>query len=203
MRLKFYSSMAIAILLVLLISKMVHGQTPLTAPQVAGCPSPTPYPVAGVTTGWPGSACKYQFYPLSDTAHAIASASKSTPVYAHTYGGYVGAKYSGTLVACPIGATLSADSKSCSDASGKDASALVTLANLPTFSIAAVTPPPVPTPVPTPTPPPPEANSLSVTVTLAGSGGNPLPAAVYSNIAPGACFVWNDGTHSGQFCLPK
>lgn len=109
-----------ALALAQLIAKPLYAQTVLTAPYVAGCPSGK------------DNACKYQFYPLTDTTHWLASGSKTNPSYAHTYSGYAPTP-TALLVACPKGATLSADSKACT-AGGVDASQLVAYSLLPTFS---------------------------------------------------------------------
>lgn len=103
------------------ISTPLHAQTVLTAPQVAGCPA-----------GKDGT-CKYLFYPLTDTTHWMATGSKSAPSYAHTLAGYAPTP-SALLVACPKGATLSIDQKTCTSA-GADASQLVAYSQLAAFSI--------------------------------------------------------------------
>lgn len=111
----------------------VPAQTTLSAPYVAGCPAPLP-------PTWPASTCKYQFYPLTDTTHAIASLSKATPVYQHTYAAYASTP-AVLLVACPAGAVVSADSKTCTSA-GLDASALVAYSAVSKFAILPVDTPP-------------------------------------------------------------
>lgn len=114
-----------------------RAQSALSAPYVAGCPAPVPD--QKTHTGWPAGSCKYQFYPLTDTVHAVASVSKTAPIYAHTYSGYPPTAY---LIACPQGAVLSADQTQCT-ANGKDASGIVSKALVGAFSIA-VTPPAAP-----------------------------------------------------------
>jgi hypothetical protein len=169
-----------ALLALLLAIPAVHAQTVLTAPQIAGCPSPVP-------PSWPASTCKYQFYPLTDTVHAIASVSKATPVYQHTYGGYT----SGTvlLVACPSGATLSVDTKQCTGPDGLDASALVAKSAIPSFAL--------------PPPPPPPPVLVSVTITPLAPSDPPQVAVTYRAIPAGSCFALSDGTHTAQACLPQ
>jgi hypothetical protein len=169
-------------LLVLLAPFGASAQTVLTAPQVAGCPSPVP-------PAWPASSCKYQFYPLTDTVHAIASVSKTAPVYQHTYGGYNLATT--LLVACPIGATLSADTKQCTGPNGLDASALVAKSAIPTF--ATTFDPPVVTPPAT----------VSVTIKPLATSDPPQTTVTYSALPAGSCFALSDGTHTTQACLPQ
>jgi hypothetical protein len=138
------------------------SQTVLTAPQVAGCPAPVPNPVTHA--GWPSSTCKYQFYPLTDTTHAIASVSKTTPAYQHTYGGYPA---TAMLVACPKGAALSSDRVTCADASGADASLLTAKSAVPALAIGGPIVPTVATVTLSWTPP--TKNSDGTTLTdLAG-----------------------------------
>jgi hypothetical protein len=128
------------------------AQSVLSTPYVAACPSPVP-------PTWPASTCKYVFeLPDVRSPEAVASISKLAPVYTHTYSGYVVGKFAGVIVACPKNAVLSADKKSCMDAAGKDASGLVTLSSLPTFSITAQSSPPPPPP-----PPPPAVDYTVVT----------------------------------------
>jgi len=109
------------------------AQIPTSAPMIAGCPSPLP------AQSWPSSTCKYQWFPLTDTVHAIASNSKTTPIYQHTYTAY---RSTDLLVACPSGAVTATGA--CTDATGKDVSQVIAKSAIPTF---ALTPPPPPQPV--------------------------------------------------------
>jgi hypothetical protein len=114
------------------------SQAQTGAPTIAGCPSPIP----SGTNNWPPSSCKYNFYPLSDTTHAIASVSKTTPTYQHTYPSYAATTL---IVACPAGATVSGGS--CTSG-GKDVSVVVAKSAVPalalgTTPVTPVTPPPV------------------------------------------------------------
>jgi hypothetical protein len=166
----------IACLLLALVTLESRAQTLLTAPLIGACPSPVP-PV------WPASTCRYQFYPLTDTVHAAASVSKTAPVYQHTYGGYSVATT--LLVACPAGATLSADTKQCTGPDGLDASALVAKSAIPSFAIA-------------PAPPPP-AVLQDVTVTAVDA---PAAAALFPKLPTPECFTLSNGTQSVTACIP-
>jgi len=113
---------------------LADAQTITPSPLVAGCPSPLP------AQSWPPSSCKYQFYPLTDTTHAIASRSKSIPVYQHTYGAY---GPTDLLVACPAGANITAGGV-CTDAAGNDVSQVVAKSAIPALTMTFTpTPPPV------------------------------------------------------------
>ena len=94
--------------------RSAHAQTPLVAPEVLVCPVPL----------WPSTPCPKTpiFSPLTNTANAAASVSKTAPVWAHTFAGY-GA--TDLVVVCPAGDTVSADSTKCTNAAGADASALI------------------------------------------------------------------------------
>lgn len=162
---------------VLAVCASVQAQTVLTAPQVAGCPSPVP-PI------WPASTCRYQFYPLTDAVHAIASVSKAAPIYQHTFSGYNLATV--LLVACPIGATLSVDAKQCTGPNGLDASALVAKSSIPTFAVVAPAPPP-------PLPP------QNVTITAVDA---PAASALFHQLPNPECFVLSNGTQNVTACLP-
>lgn len=118
-------------LIIALLSQHAHAQTPSTSPMIAGCPSPLP------AVSWPASTCQYNFYPLTDTTHAIAAISKTTPAYQHTYGAY-GA--TALLVACPAGAIVSA--ATCLDSTGKDVSVIVAKSAIPALTIVPIVPPP-------------------------------------------------------------
>lgn len=119
----------------LLIASLVGislGQTaPSSVPTIAGCPSPIP---SGISN-WPASTCKYNFYPLSDTTHAIASISQTNPIYQHTYPSYLATQM---IVACPAGAVTSGSA--CTDSNGKDATVVVAKSVVPSLAIAPTTP---------------------------------------------------------------
>lgn len=130
------SSLFVPVLL-LAMASAIQAQTVLKAPEVQGCTNPAPA-VPPATTVWL-SVCKAPaFMPLT-SASVVASASKTAPVWAHTFSGYAATDL---VVACPINATLSADGTKCTNAAGADVSALTAVSVVPTFSIAA---PSVPT----------------------------------------------------------
>lgn len=111
---------------------LAQSLTPSAAPMIAGCPSPIP---TG-QTNWPQPTCKYIFYPLTDATHAIASLSKTTPTYQHTYPAYLATQL---LVACPAGASVLG--AICNDSTGKDASVVIAKSAIPALTIVPVTPP--------------------------------------------------------------
>lgn len=158
-----------------LVFSTAHAQTPSAAPLIAGCPSPLP------AQSWPQSSCAYQWYPLTDTTHAIASVSKSAPSYQHTFGSYASTQL---IIACPAGAVVSG--ASCTSG-GKDVSGVIQKALVSAFSII----PPVPTPVP--------ADYL---VSVVGA----LPP--YGFLVKGLdstqaqCFTVTSGAKSVQACIP-
>jgi hypothetical protein len=121
-------------ILFLLISLLGIGsafaQAPATTPMIAGCPNPLPS-----SGDWPTTSCKYVFYPLTDTTHAIASRSKSTPIYQHTFGSYLPTDL---IVACPKGAIVLG--LSCTDSTGKDASVVVAKSAIPSLTIIPINP---------------------------------------------------------------
>lgn len=83
---------------------------PLTVPQVLVCPGPL----------FPAKCTAAVFAPTSSPL-TVASVSKTVPAWRHTFSGYLATDL---LVACPVGATVSADSKSCTLA-GADATVLL------------------------------------------------------------------------------
>jgi len=83
---------------------------PLTSPQVLVCPGAL----------FPAKCAAPIFAPTTSPLTA-ASVSKTIPIWFHTFGGYAP---TALLVACPVGATVSADSKSCTLA-GADATVLL------------------------------------------------------------------------------
>jgi hypothetical protein len=101
-----------------------------TAPTMQACTNPIP-------PTWPGTNClTSSFVPLTVATVTVNSGTEAAPNWAHTLTGYA---TTAKVIACPIGAVLSADSKSCTDSTGKDAAAAVTISSLATFSIV---PPP-------------------------------------------------------------
>lgn len=156
-----------------LITCLVYAD-PITTPMVAGCPSPLP-------PQWPSSACAYQWYPLTDTTHAIVSVSKTAPIYQHTYSIYTAVD---PVLACPAGAEVSG--KSCT-IGGKDASVIV-----PKRAVASLgLPPPPPAPVP-----------ADYTVTVNGVS-DPNVAATFKALdsLQTQCFTIKSGNKSAQVCL--
>lgn len=114
-------------LVTLLMVSTIFAQTPTLAPTVLGCTNPAPAVLGAPTVFF--SSCKTPaFLPLS-TLSVLASISKSTPVWAHSFSGYAATD---KLVACPIGAVVSG--ATCT-ANGVDASALVAQSNVASFSI--------------------------------------------------------------------
>jgi hypothetical protein len=168
--------------LILAFAPFASAQTPvvLTAPQVLGCSNPAPA-VAPSGTVWFSSCKTAVFVPLNTTS-LVASVSKTSPVWAHTYGGYLSVASTALLVACPINATVSSDGSTCKDSTGADASALVTATSVATFSITPPAPPPV---------------LVDITLTFQGS-----PAVTWSQVPAGSCFSVSDGTHTSQLCAP-
>jgi hypothetical protein len=144
---------------------------------IAGCPQ------SDTAAGkWPSSACPYQWFPLTDGTHAIASVSKTAPVYAHSYSGYGAADL---IVACPKGANVTGGK--CLDATGKDVSALIPKAQVAAFVLVA---PPPPVPVP-----------LDYTVTV--EGAVPPVGAVFKQLdsSQSQCFAVSNGARTARVCL--
>jgi len=120
-------------LAILSMASSAFSQTqPLTQPEVLGCTSPAPAVPPAPTVFI--SSCKTPAFLPTSTTSVLASVSKTSPVWAHTFSGY---KTTDLIVACPAGATVSG--ASCTF-NGADVSALVAVSNVPSF---AVTPPPV------------------------------------------------------------
>lgn len=100
------------------------GATPLAAAQVLVCPGAL----------FPARCAAPVYAPLTSPLTA-ASVSKSTPVWGHTFGGYAQAVL---VVVCPVGAILSADNSTCTNAAGGDGSVLLAK------SAVTTVPPPIP-----------------------------------------------------------
>lgn len=95
---------------------------PLTVPQVLVCPGAL----------FPAKCAAPVFAPTSSPL-TVASVSKTVPIWFHTFSGYAAADL---LVACPVGATVSTDAKTCTNA-GVDATVLLAKSafTLPTQSV--------------------------------------------------------------------
>lgn len=154
-------------LALLLALPTAYAQTVLTAPQVLGCTNPAPA-VPPAPTIWFGSCSATAFTSTSSTS-LIASASKTAPVWAHTFGGYVNVAPSALVVACPTNATVSGSK--CTDSKGADASALIAASAVSAFALA---PPAVPTAV-----------SVSWTAPTQNTDGSPLTDLASFNIYQG------------------
>lgn len=117
------------LLLVCLLATLPTSAAVLTAPAVLSCPEPL----------WVTSCPSATYLPvvLTDATHQVASASKTTPVWAHTLSWYADHDPTVPLVVCPAGAILGADARACLSAAGTDASVLITRS-----AIAAPAPPP-------------------------------------------------------------
>jgi hypothetical protein len=111
----------------------IHAQTPITAPMVLGCSNPAPAAAGKPTVFFPKCLTPV-FVPISSTS-VIASVSKTSPSWAHSFSGYAA---SDKLVACPKGAMVSGIG--CT-ANGADASALVAKNLVTDFALTPVTPP--------------------------------------------------------------
>lgn len=111
-----------ASLALLCLLPLVSSAAPLTAPQVLVCPGPL----------FPAKCAVPVFAPTSSPL-TVASVSKTLPAWQHTFGGYAA---TALLVACPIGATVSADAKTCTN-TGLDATVLLAKSafTLPTQSV--------------------------------------------------------------------
>lgn len=111
----------------LVASPLSFAQTTLTAPQVLGCSLPAPAVPPQTTVFF--AACKTPvFVPLNSTS-ALASGSKTSPIWTHSFTGY---KATDLLVACPAGATVSG--ATCTY-NGADASALVAQNQIAAFTV--------------------------------------------------------------------
>jgi hypothetical protein len=155
----------------------LQAVTPLAAPQVLVCPGPL-FP----------ARCAAPLYAPLNSPFTAASVSKSAPVWGHTFGGYA----SGVLVVvCPVGASVSADSKTCTDASGGDGSVLL--------AKSVVTAIPVP-PAPPPAIPPGPANQ-QVVIT---STDLPAMSVTVSGVPVPGCFtIASVPVAPGQTLNPK
>lgn len=142
----------------------------LIVPQVLSCPAPL----------WPATCPTASYQPLTTTGQAVASQSKTTPKWEHTFAGYPS---TAVLVICPVGATLSDDHKACTNAAGTDASVMA-----PKSAIAAPVPPPVPV-------------MAAYTITSVSS---PDLTTTFTqlNALDGQCFVISSGTRKLTACMP-
>lgn len=164
-------------LLLLAFAPASYAQTASTAPTVLGCANPAPA-VAGQPTVFISKCTTPAFLPVT-TSSVVASASKTAPVWAHSFTGYTATTL---IVACPKGAVVSGGS--CT-VNGVDASGLIAQSAVATFAVAA-----------TPPPPPPPA-IVNITITMSG-----MPAVTWQNVPAGSCFSITDGTHTAQTCAP-
>lgn len=127
-----YLFSAIALLMFSAIGSFaVKAQTPSATATVLGCSNPAPA-IVGQSTVFFSKCTTPAFVPPTSTS-LIASVSKTTPQWLHSFGSY---KTTDMLVACPAGAVVSGGA--CTSA-GKDVSGVVQQALVASFSIA---PPP-------------------------------------------------------------
>lgn len=123
-------------LALLLALPMADAQTVLTAPQVLGCTNPAPA-VPPAATIWFGSCVTPAFTSTSSTS-LVASVSKTAPVWAHTFGGYVNVAPTALVVACPKNATVTG--AKCTDSKGVDVSGLVAASAVSAFTLSPAVP---------------------------------------------------------------